>query len=73
MSEDPSAACRLVQKALEKRLSRSEMSTSGSLTSRNTDATNLKLRVSVSAVAVLKVGTSHTRPARRSMCACKKP
>ena len=66
MSEAPSAACRPVQVALVKRVSRSETSTSGSPTSWNTDPT--KLRAASSAVAVLKVGTSHTRPVRRSMC-----
>jgi hypothetical protein len=59
-----------VQKALVKRVSRSEMSTSGTPTSRNTDET--KLRAAVSAVAVLKVGISQTRPVSRSMCTCKK-
>jgi hypothetical protein len=41
-------------------------------TSRKTDAT--KLRAAVSEVAVLKVGTSQTRPraVRRSMCTCRK-
>ena len=63
MSDVPSAACRPVQKALVKRVSLSETSTSGSHTSRNTNAT--KLRAAVSTVAVLKVGTSHTRPVRR--------
>ena len=43
MSEAPSAARRPVQKALE-RMSRSETSTSGSPTSRNTDATKLPPR-----------------------------
>ena len=70
INDAPSALWRPVQKALVKRVSRSETSTSGSPTSRNTDAT--KLRAAVSAVAVLKVGTSHTRPVRRSMCTCKK-
>ena len=46
-----------------------ETSTSCSLTSQNTNAT--KLRPAVSAVAVLKVGTSNTRRASRSMCTCK--
>ena len=54
MSDDPSASCRLVQKALVKRVSRSYTNTSGSPTSRNTEAT--KLRAAVSAVAVLVVG-----------------
>ena len=44
-------------------------STSGSLTSRNTGAT--KLRAVVSAAAVLKVGTRHTRPVRMSMRTCR--
>ena len=70
MSKAPSAACRPVQKALVKSVSLSETSTSGSPTSRNTDPT--KLRAASSAVAVLKVGTSHTRPVRRSMCTCRK-
>jgi hypothetical protein len=30
------------------------------------------LRAAVSAVAVLKVGVSQTRPVRRLMCTCKK-
>ena len=73
MSDAPSAACRPVKKALVKRVSRSETSTPGSPTSRNTDATAAtKLRAAVSAVAVLKVGTSHTRPVRWSMCTCRK-
>ena len=59
-----------VQNALVKRMSRSETSTSGSPTSRNTDLT--KLRAAVLAVAVLKVGTSHTRRVRRSMRTCRK-
>ena len=46
--------------------------TSGNRTSRNTDVT--KLRAVSSAIAALKVGTSHTRPVRdrRLMCACRK-
>ena len=54
INDAPSASWRPVQKALVKRVSRSETRTSGSPTSRNTDAT--KLRAAVSAVAVLKVG-----------------
>ena len=53
-----------------KRVSRSETSTAGSPTSRNTDPA--KLRAASSPVAVLKVGTSHTRPIRRSMRTCRK-
>ena len=64
MSEAPSPMCtEPVHKALVKRVS--ETSTSGSPTSRDTDPT--KLRAASSAAAVLKVGTSHTRPVRRSM------
>ena len=78
MSYAPSAACRPVQKAVVKRVLRSETSTSGSPTgtSRNTYATNLRaaviVTVTVSEVAVLKIGTIHTRPLRRSICTCKK-
>ena len=52
ISHAPSAACRPVHKALVKRESRSEATTSesGSHRSRDTDAT--KLRAAVSAVAV---------------------
>ncbi len=70
MSEEPKAECRQVQKALVKRVSRSEMSTSGKPTSRNTYAT--KLRAAVSAVALLTVGASQTRQERRSMWTCRK-
>jgi hypothetical protein len=70
MSEAPSAACSPVQKALVKRVSRSDTSTSGNPTSRKTDAT--KLRAAVFEVAVLKVGTSQTRSVRRSMCTFRK-
>ena len=70
MSDAPNATCRPFPKALVKRVSRSETSASGSPTSWNTDAT--KLRTAVLAVAVLKVGTSHTRPVRRSMRTCRK-
>ena len=60
----PSAGCRLDQKALVKRVSRSDTSTSGSPTWRNIEAT--KLRAAVSAVAVFVVGTSQTRPVTAS-------
>ena len=70
MSEEPRALCKPAQKALVKRVSLSETSTSGKPTSWKTDAT--KLRTAVSAVADLLVGTSHARPVRRSMCTCKK-
>jgi hypothetical protein len=68
MSEAPSAACSPVHKARVKRVSRSDASRSGSPASRKTDATTdaTKLRAAVSEVAVLKVGTSQTRPVRRS-------
>jgi hypothetical protein len=52
MSEAPSAACRSVQKALVKRLSLSDTSTSCSPTSWKTKET--KLRAAVAEVAVLK-------------------
>ena len=42
MSDEPSAACRLVQKALVKRVSRSETSTSGRPTSWKTEETKLR-------------------------------
>ena len=63
MSDAPSAARRPVQSALAERVSRSEMSTPGGPASRSPDAA--KLRAAASSAAVLRVGTSHTRPARR--------
>ncbi len=61
--EKPRAAWSQVQKALVTRVWRSDTSTSGRPTSRNTDET--KLRAAVSAEAVLKVGISQTQPVRR--------
>ena len=65
MSEEPSAACRLVQNPLVKRVSRSDTITSGRPTSRKTD--EMKFAAASADVAVLNVGTSHTLPVRRSM------
>ena len=58
-----------------KRVSLSKMSTTGSPTSRNIDATMTKLLSTVSVVQVLRVGTGqccHKRQVRRSMCTCRK-
>ena len=54
MGEAPRAECRPVQKALVKRVSRSETSTSGSLTSRHSDPTKLRAAGAGPAVAVFK-------------------
>mmetsp|Transcript_17145 Transcript_17145/g.47118 ORF Transcript_17145/g.47118 Transcript_17145/m.47118 type:complete len:225 (+) Transcript_17145:261-935(+) len=70
MREDPIAACRAVQNSLVKRVSRSETRTSGKPTSRKTEGR--KLRAATSDVALLKVGTSQTRPVSRSMWTCMK-
>ena len=47
---------------------------SGASATRANPAEHLPYQIcaAVSAVAVLKVGTSHTRPVRRSMCTCRK-
>lgn len=65
MSEVPRAACKAAQNSDVKRGSRSETSVSGKPTSRKTDAT--KFPAAVAEVAVLKVGTSQTRPVRKSI------
>jgi len=67
---EPSARWRDVHRSAVNRTSRSETMVSGSPTDRKTDA--IKFRAAVSAVAVLNVGTSHTRPVSRSMCTCRK-
>ena len=56
------------KKALAKRVSRSDTSRSGSPTLLKTE----EMPAAVAEVAILKLGTSNTRPVRRSMCASRK-
>ena len=75
ISDAPGTSCRLDQKALMKRVSRSETSTLGRPASRNTEDT--KMRAAVSAVAVFVQVSGHwqARPVSkltRMMCTCTK-
>jgi hypothetical protein len=65
MSDVPRTACRAAQNSELKRQSRSETSVSGKPASRKTDAS--KFPGAVAEEAVLKVGTSQTRPVRKSI------